>query len=62
PFPTPPRRGSSTGSDHCSHVNIVLINDKGTLTTVGGGEGRGVGLSTYVAADDSGITGYGRYE
>ena len=44
------------------HVNIVLINDHGTLTTVGGGEGRGVGLSTYVAADDSGITGYGRYE
>ncbi|AGM26762.1 CHAP domain-containing protein [Mycobacteroides abscessus] len=44
------------------HVNIVLINDNGTLTTVGGGEGRGVGLSTYVAADDSGITGYGRYE
>jgi hypothetical protein len=44
------------------HVNIVLTNDHGTLTTVGGGEGRGVGLSTYVAADDSGITGYGRYE
>ncbi len=44
------------------HVNIVLINDNGTLTTVGGGEGRGVGLSTYVAANDSGITGYGRYE
>lgn len=44
------------------HVNIVLINDNGTLTTVGGGEGRGVGLSTYAAADDAGITGYGRYE
>ncbi|MGH3724724.1 MAG: CHAP domain-containing protein [Mycobacterium sp.] len=44
------------------HVNIVLINDNGTLTTVGGGEGRGVGLATYVAAEDSGITGYGRYE
>lgn len=44
------------------HVNIVLINDNGILTTVGGGEGRGVGLSTYTAADDAGITGYGRYE
>ncbi|MBA0047460.1 CHAP domain-containing protein [Mycobacterium sp. NPDC050853] len=44
------------------HVNIVLINDNGTLTTVGGGEGRGVGLSTYAATDDLGITGYGRYE
>lgn len=49
-------------SPHGQHVNIVLINDGGTLTTVGGGEGRGVGLDTFVAADDPGITGYGRYE
>lgn len=44
------------------HVNIVLVNNNGTLTTVGGGEGRGVGLSTYTAADDPGIRGFGRYE
>lgn len=44
------------------HVNIVLINDDGTLTTVGGGEGTNVGLSTYKIADDPGIRGFGRYE
>jgi hypothetical protein len=44
------------------HVNIVLINDNGTLTTVGGGEGANVGLSTYKIADDPGIRGFGRYE
>lgn len=40
----------------------MLININGTLTTVGGGEGREVGSSIYVAADDLGLTGYGRYE
>jgi len=44
------------------HVNIVLINDNGTLTTVGGGEGANVGLSTYKITDDPGIRGFGRYE
>ena len=44
------------------HVNIVLVNDNGTLTTVGGGEGINVGLSTYKIADDPGIRGFGRYE
>lgn len=43
-------------------INTVLININGTLTTVGDGEGREVGLSIYVAADDLGLTGYGRYE
>lgn len=40
----------------------MLININGTLTTVGGGEGREVGSSIYVAADDLGLTGFGRYE
>ncbi|ORA38269.1 CHAP domain-containing protein [Mycobacterium aquaticum] len=44
------------------HVNIVLINNNGTLTTVGGNEGRNVALSTYKIADDPGIRGFGRYE
>lgn len=44
------------------HVNIVLINDNGTLTTVGGGEGTNVGLSTYKITDDPGIRGFGRYQ
>lgn len=46
------------------HVNIVLIDNNGTLTTVGGGEGRNgsLGLSTYKIADDPGIRGFGRYE
>lgn len=44
------------------HVNIVLINDNGTLTTVGGSEGHNVGLSTFTIIDDPGIRGFGRYE
>lgn len=44
------------------HVNIVLINDDGILTTVGGNEGRNVALSTYQISDDPGIRGFGRYE
>jgi len=44
------------------HVNIVLVNDNGTLTTVGGGEGANVGLSTFKIDDDPGIRGFGRYE
>lgn len=38
------------------------ININVTLTAVGGSEGREVGLSIDVAADDLGLTGYGRYE
>ncbi|WP_135452825.1 CHAP domain-containing protein [Mycobacterium sp. DL99] len=46
------------------HVNIVVADDNGTLTTIGGGEGRdgGLGLSTYKIIDDPGIQGFGRYE
>jgi hypothetical protein len=44
------------------HVNLVLVDDDGTLTTIGGGEGRGIGLSTFRIADDPGIRGFGRLE
>lgn len=44
------------------HVNIVVADNDGTLTTVGGAEGRGIGLSTFKIADDPGIQGFGRYE
>lgn len=54
----PPRSPSPKGQ----HVNMALINNNGTLTTVSDGAGREVGLSPSGAADDLGITRYGHYE
>lgn len=53
-----------TPSPKGQHVNIVLVDDNGTLTTIGGGEGHdgGLGLSTFKISDDPGIRGFGRYE
>ncbi len=41
------------------HTNVVIANDNGVLTTVGGNEG-GIRLRNFTAADDPGIVGYGR--
>jgi hypothetical protein len=41
------------------HVNIVLKNENGTLTTIGGNEGGQVRVSTNKIAELSGIIGYG---
>ncbi len=41
------------------HTNVVVANDNGVLTTVGGNEG-GIRVRNFTAADDQGIVGFGR--
>ena len=42
-----------------THTNIVIANDNGKLTTVGGNEPGGIRVKTYNPADDPGLVGYG---
>ena len=41
------------------HTNIVLKNEDGTITTVGGNENREVRIQTFKISDHMGIDGYG---
>ncbi len=41
------------------HVNVVLVNDAGTLTTVGGNENNKVMLHRIVPSEVPGIVGFG---
>lgn len=41
------------------HTNIVIKNDNGVLTTVGGNEPGGIRVYTHTDADKNGIVGYG---
>lgn len=42
-----------------THTNIVIANDNGKLTTVGGNEPGGIRVKSYNPADDPGLVGYG---
>ncbi|MFD7038450.1 CHAP domain-containing protein [Rhodococcus jostii] len=41
------------------HTNIVLSNDQGVLTTIGGNEGNDIRIHQFVLADTTGIVGFG---
>jgi hypothetical protein len=41
------------------HTNIVLKNENGTITTIGGNEGRTVRIQQFKLSDEMGIDGYG---
>lgn len=43
------------------HVNIVLRNDAGVVTTVGGNENNGVMLHRFDPADIDGVVGFGAF-
>jgi hypothetical protein len=43
-----------------THTNIIIANDGGKLTTVGGNEPGGIRVKTYNPADDPGLVGYGK--
>lgn len=45
-----------------NHANIVVKNDNGTLTTVGGNENNRIRVQTFAIADDPYIVGYGVQE
>lgn len=41
------------------HVNIVIANDDGTVTTIGGNEPGGIRILTHAKPDAHGFIGYG---
>ncbi|MEZ0365684.1 CHAP domain-containing protein [Mycobacterium sp. pUA109] len=41
------------------HTNIVVADDAGTVTTVGGNELGGVSIHRFALADDPGVVGFG---
>ncbi len=49
-------------SPHGQHTNIVIKNDNGRVTTVGGNEGNTISIQTNRLADDPGLVGYGVLE
>jgi len=46
-------------SPHGQHTNIVVKNDNGTVTTVGGNEGGKIRIQTNILQEDPGLVGYG---
>lgn len=46
-------------SPYGNHINIVIRNDNGLVTSVGGNEGGEIQVSTHRASDDPGLVGYG---
>ncbi|MFZ1250335.1 MAG: CHAP domain-containing protein [Candidatus Microsaccharimonas sp.] len=49
-------------SPHGQHTNIVIKNDNGIVTTVGGNEGGKIRVQTGKLSDDVGLVGYGVLE
>ena len=41
------------------HTNIVLVNQDGKLTTIGGNENKELGIQSFKISDQMGIDGYG---
>lgn len=46
-------------SPYGNHINIVIKNENGLITSVGGNEGDEIQVSTYRPADDPNLVGYG---
>lgn len=46
-------------SPYGNHINIVIKNDAGLITAVGGNEGGEIQISTFRPADDPHFVGYG---
>lgn len=44
------------------HTNVVIKNEDGIITTVGGNEGGKIRIQTKKVTDDPGLVGYGRLE
>ncbi|OYD69880.1 CHAP domain-containing protein [Rhodococcus sp. OK302] len=51
----------SGASPYGQHVNIVLANDSGTLTTIGGNENNSVMIHRIDPAEVTGIVGFGTF-
>ncbi|MCJ0902504.1 CHAP domain-containing protein [Rhodococcus sp. ARC_M6] len=51
----------SGDSPYGQHVNIVLVNDAGTLTTIGGNENNSVMIHRIDPAEVAGIVGFGTF-
>lgn len=49
-------------SPHGQHTNIVVKNDNGMITTIGGNEGNKIRIQVNRLADDPGLIGYGILE
>ncbi|OHU95459.1 CHAP domain-containing protein [Mycobacterium talmoniae] len=49
----------SDASPFHQHTNIVVADDAGTVTTVGGNEFGGVSIHRFALADDPGVVGFG---
>lgn len=45
-----------------NHTNIVIKNENGVLTTIGGNEGDRVRIQVHNAEEDTGFLGYGKLE
>lgn len=46
-------------SPHGQHTNIVIKNENGLITTVGGNEGGKIRIQTHELRKDPGLVGYG---